>query len=66
MTADEATQALLSVLGVIMKMSDDAEALGGARSIAGVASLHKLQNSLQKNGPRIAKIAQALLPQESA
>ena len=34
-------------------MSDNAEKLGGATSIAGVASLNKMQNSIQKNKSRI-------------
>lgn len=57
MTPEEANKTLLSILATIMKMSDDAQALGGATSIAGVASLHKMQTSIQKNGLRLAKIA---------
>lgn len=64
MTRDEAGQAALSILGAIMKMSDHAESLGGARSIAGVAALNTLQTSLQRNGPRMAKIAAVFLEQE--
>lgn len=56
MTPEEANKTLLVILATIMKMSDDAQALGGATSIAGVASLHKMQTSIQKNGPRLAKI----------
>lgn len=61
MTPDRAalTQTL-SILAAIMKMSDEAQALGGATSIAGVASLHRMQTSIQKNGPRLAKIVQAM------
>ena len=52
----------LAILAAFMKMSDDAEALGGAWSIAGIASLHKMQTSIQKNGPRLAALAAALNP----
>jgi hypothetical protein len=41
-------------------MSDEAEKIGGARSIAGVASLHKLQTSIQKNRPRILQMIEGL------
>lgn len=39
----------IALLDTIVAMSDEAERLGGATSIAGVASLHKLQTSIQKN-----------------
>lgn len=58
MTEREALNTTLSILATIMKMSDDAQALGGAGSIAGVASLHKMQTSIQKNGRRLAQIVQ--------
>ncbi len=57
MTTEEANKTLLAILATIMKMSDEAEALGGATSLAGVASLHKMQKSIQKNGHRLAVIA---------
>ncbi len=57
MTKDEACRAALAILATIMKMSDEAQALGGAMSVSGIASLHKMQTSIQKNGPRLAKIA---------
>lgn len=57
MNQQEALQALLAILAVFMKMSDDAQALGGATSIAGVASLHKMQTVIQKNGRRLVEIA---------
>ena len=60
MTDKEALNTALAILATFMKMSDEAEALGGATSIAGVASLHKMQVSIQKNGPRLAKLAQTL------
>lgn len=60
MTDKQALNTALAVLATIMKMSDEAETLGGATSIAGVASLHKMQTSLQKNGPRFAALAQQL------
>lgn len=56
MTKDQAAEGAFAILATIMKMSDDAEALGGARSIAGVASLNKLQQSLQNNGRRLAAL----------
>jgi hypothetical protein len=43
----------LLILDSIIKMSDEAEALGGATSIAGIASLHKMQRSIQKNKARV-------------
>ena len=60
MTHKEALNTALAILATIMKMSDEAEALGGATSIAGVASLHRMQTSLQKNGARFATLARAL------
>lgn len=61
MTKDEAATAAFAILGAIMKMSDEAESLGGARSIGGVAALHKLQTSLQKNGPKLSAICKAYM-----
>lgn len=46
----------LLLIDTIIRMSDEAEALGGATSIAGVASLHKMQRSIQKNKKRIAEV----------
>lgn len=43
------------MLRAVYQMSDRAEALGGATTIAGVAALHKLQTSLQKNRARAAE-----------
>lgn len=43
----------LALLDAILEMSDRAEALGGARTIAGVAALNTLQKSLQKNKVRV-------------
>jgi hypothetical protein len=43
------------MLRAVYQMSDHAEALGGAKTIAGVAALHKLQTSLQKNRARAAE-----------
>ncbi len=62
MTKEQAGEVAISVLAVIMKMSDEAKALGGATTIAGVASLHKMQTSIQKNGVALAKVAAAMLP----
>lgn len=52
----EAGRIACHLLGVIMKMSDHAESLGGARSISGVAALNTMQKSIQKNGPRMAAV----------
>jgi hypothetical protein len=45
----------LALIDVIVQMSDEAEAVGGATSIAGVAQLHRMQTSIQKNKTRIRK-----------
>lgn len=58
MDTTQALKTTLAILATIMKMSDDAQALGGATSISGIASLHKMQTSIQKNGPRLAQIVQ--------
>jgi len=50
------------ILGAIMEMSDHAQKLGGATTIAGVAALHKMQTSIQKNRPRVI----AMLQEEAA
>ncbi len=65
MTKERAAEAAFAMLGVIMQMSDDAQKLGGATSIAGVASLHKMQTSLQKNAPRMTAIYKAFLGEEA-
>lgn len=57
MSKDEAARALVGILGTILKMSDDAEARGGATSLAGIASLHKMQKSIQNNAKRMAEVA---------
>lgn len=61
-TTEENLKTTLVILATIMKMSDDAEALGGATCIAGIASLHRMQTSIQKNGPRLAKIVANMQP----
>lgn len=61
MTDKEALNTALAILATIMKMSDEAQALGGATSISGVASLHKMQTSIQKSGPRLAALARQLV-----
>lgn len=65
-TPAQAAAALVSILGVILKMSDEAEALGGARCISGVASLHKMQSSIQKNAGRMAALSFTLLAKVAA
>lgn len=54
LTHEQAGAGAFAVLGVIMKMSDDAQAAGGATCIAGVASLNRMQSSIQASGPRLA------------
>lgn len=46
----------LALLDTIVEMSDRAEQLGGARSIAGVAALNTLQTSIQKNKLRLRHV----------
>jgi hypothetical protein len=53
--SEEAGKIALALIDAIAQMSDHAESLGGATSIAGVAALHKMQTSIQKNLPRITK-----------
>ena len=43
----------LALLDAVLEMSDHAESLGGATSIAGLAALHKMQTSIQKNKVRV-------------
>ena len=43
----------LAIIDAIVIMSDEAEKLGGATTIAGLASLHKMQTSIQKNKLRL-------------
>lgn len=63
LSKEEAGRQALLALSAIMMMSDKAERLGGATSLAGVAALHAMQTSLQKNGPRLAKITRVLFPE---
>lgn len=58
MTPAQAVDSLIGMLTAIMKMPDDAQAKGGALTIKGVASLHRMQTSLQKNVPRMAQVVQ--------
>ena len=53
---DEAGKIALATIDAIIQMSDRAESMGGATSIAGVAALHTMQKSIQKNKDRIAKV----------
>lgn len=53
---DEAGKIALLTIAAIIQMSDHAEAMGGATSIAGVAALNTMQKSIQKNKDRIAKV----------
>jgi len=60
----ERTAVLL--LGAIMEMSDHAEKMGGSFSISGVAALHKMQTSLQKNRPRVVALLQQWANEEQS
>lgn len=53
MKTDESGKLALLLIDAIIQMSDRAEELGGATCIAGVAALHTMQKSIQKNKPRI-------------
>lgn len=44
------------ILAAILEMSDRAEKLGGASCISGVASLHAMQTSIQKNRKRVIEL----------
>lgn len=55
MSEEKAGKIALLTIDAIIQMSDHAESLGGATSIAGVAALHKMQTSIQKNKGRIIK-----------
>lgn len=61
MSDKEALHQALAILAAIMQMSDECEKLGGCVTLAGIASAHKMQTSIQKNGPRLAKLAKHLL-----
>lgn len=56
----EPGKAAILILDAIMQMSDHAQAMGGGGSISGVAALHKMQTSIQKNRPRIIAIAKLM------
>lgn len=45
----------LAFVDAVLQLSDRAEALGGATSIAGVAALNTMQKSIQTNGKKIVK-----------
>lgn len=51
---------LIALIDTFYQMSDRAEELGGATSISGVAALHTLQKSLQKNKPRVIKLLEGM------
>ena len=53
---DEAGKIALATVDAIIQMSDRAEEMGGATSIAGVAALNTMQKSIQKNKGRIIKV----------
>ena len=61
MTDLQLANAALATLSAIMQMSDRAKTNGGATSIGGVASLHTMQTSIQRNGPRLAELAQEIV-----
>jgi hypothetical protein len=43
----------IALLDAIIQLSDHAQEMGGATSISGVAALHKMQTSIQKNKQRM-------------
>jgi hypothetical protein len=45
----------IAMLDAIVELSDRAEAQGGATCIAGVAALHTMQTSIQKNKAMMRK-----------
>lgn len=53
MSEEKAALIALQLVDAIIQMSDHAQELGGATSIAGVAALHTMQKSIQKNKQRI-------------
>ena len=61
MTDREALTQALAILSAIMKMSDHVKECGGLTCISGIAAAHTMQESLQKNGARLAGLAKHLL-----
>lgn len=53
MTREECVQGTVALLATVIEMSDHAKEQGGATSIAGVAALHRMQSSIQKNRTRM-------------
>jgi hypothetical protein len=60
MTDRQALEQALAVLIAIMKMSDRVEECGGLTCLSGIAAANTMQNSIQKNIPRLAKLAMHL------
>lgn len=60
MSEREALNQALAVLATIMQMSDHVKACGGLTCLSGIAAANKMQNSIQKNGPRLAALAKVL------
>lgn len=61
MTDREKLAVALAVLGAIVEMSDRVASAGGTTCISGIAAAHTLQTSIQKNKPRLAKLAKDLV-----
>jgi hypothetical protein len=60
MTDRQALEQALAVLIAIMQMSDRVKECGGLTCLSGIAAANTMQNSIQKNGPRLAKLAMHL------
>lgn len=54
------------LLGSIVEMSDHAKAMGGTTSISGVAALHRMQTSIQKNRARIIDMLKLEVAEEQS
>lgn len=57
MRAAAETNAVL-ILGAIIEMSDHAKRMGGSTCISGIAALHTMQTSIQKNRGRVIAMLQ--------
>lgn len=53
--SEKAGKIAIATVDAILQMSDRAERLGGAKSIAGVAALHQMQTSIQAAGKKLGE-----------
>ena len=58
MSKSDPRRTAVLLVGAILEMSDHAQRQGGAKSVAGVAALHRMQSSIQKNRGRIIEMLQ--------